>query len=299
MVFQSRVVAARRMPSASQKSEKQAPPGVPESFSQALSVVEKKARNLEKRKGKLDQYRDLYKSGKELNDDQKSAIQKYNEVVHSLEIVRDMQKQFAAINAETLKVLKKQWKREMTERKQHEVALYRELLQVQDLLANMGGDDVRQDFLHGRNRACVLSEENLNQLDGLYKMVSPSREPEEGDTGLESFAQQVAASAEHIYNLIEARPKGVLDTTYKDLRAVLTSIADSHYFDTEGASEEAAAAAAVAEGETKEEEEEEEEEEAAEEEGQQQEQQPQQETAGARRAFDICYCWRWMCVQCC
>ncbi|TRY73633.1 hypothetical protein TCAL_12957 [Tigriopus californicus] len=46
---------------------------------QALQIVEKKVRNLEKRKGKLDGYRADYQRGKTLNDDQKAAIAKYDE----------------------------------------------------------------------------------------------------------------------------------------------------------------------------------------------------------------------------
>ena len=47
---------------------------------QALQIVEKKVRNMEKRKAKLDVYRADYHRGKTLNDDQKSAIAKYDEV---------------------------------------------------------------------------------------------------------------------------------------------------------------------------------------------------------------------------
>ena len=45
---------------------------------QALAIVEKKVRNLEKRKGELDGYQEDKRRGKELNEDQKAAVAKYD-----------------------------------------------------------------------------------------------------------------------------------------------------------------------------------------------------------------------------
>ncbi|XP_023326680.1 caprin-1 [Eurytemora carolleeae] len=58
-----------------------APSPPPESsLNQALAIVEKKVRNLEKRKAKLDTYRESKAAGKALNEDQKLAVSKYDEV---------------------------------------------------------------------------------------------------------------------------------------------------------------------------------------------------------------------------
>ena len=54
----------------------------------------------------------------------------------------------------------------------------KELLTVQNLLDNMGSEDVRNDFVEGKRGAVKLSEENLNQLDELYKLISPTRDGE-------------------------------------------------------------------------------------------------------------------------
>lgn len=43
-----------------------------------LSLLEKKVRNLEKRKGKLDGYKKLVDAGQSLNDDQKVRLSKAN-----------------------------------------------------------------------------------------------------------------------------------------------------------------------------------------------------------------------------
>ena len=38
----------------------------------------------------------------------------------------------------------------------------------------MGSSDVRSDFLAGNNGAVVLSSDKLDQLDSVYKLVTPS-----------------------------------------------------------------------------------------------------------------------------
>jgi len=57
-----------------------------------LSVMEKKSRNLEKRKVKLDGYRLVVKQGGCLDPDQKAAVDKYDEVVGALNITKDLLK---------------------------------------------------------------------------------------------------------------------------------------------------------------------------------------------------------------
>jgi len=61
---------------------------------QALAIVEKKMRNLEKRKGKLDGYRESCAKGKPLNEDQKLAVSKYEEVIGTLEALKELNGQF-------------------------------------------------------------------------------------------------------------------------------------------------------------------------------------------------------------
>ncbi|GFU12595.1 caprin-1 [Nephila pilipes] len=64
------------MPSASTKLEKQTSMEAFDPIKQIVTIVEKKIRNLEKRKGKLDTYR--RGSQKELNEDQKHHLNEYD-----------------------------------------------------------------------------------------------------------------------------------------------------------------------------------------------------------------------------
>merc|ERR1712193_134309 len=84
----------------------------------------------------------------------------------------------------------------------------------------------------GTNGACPLTEENLTQLDDLYKLVTPTREEEK------SFADELQASAEHLARYVEGSDKEVLGTTYKDLRAIVEQIQECGYFDQQAAAEE-------------------------------------------------------------
>merc|ERR1711963_1283397 len=73
----------------------------------ALQTVEKKVRNLEKRKGKLDGYRESSRKGTELNADQQAAIAKYDEVMQNLEFARDLQNSFKNFVTEEERTKKK------------------------------------------------------------------------------------------------------------------------------------------------------------------------------------------------
>lgn len=194
---------------------------------QALTVVEKKVRNLEKRKGKLDVYKEEFSQGKELNEDQKNAIARYDSVVQSLDLARELQKQFHQIAHDAIKGMKKQAKREQMEKQLHELQRIREILKIQDTLSGMGDEATREDFLSGQNNAIVLTEENLDHLDKLYKMITPSHEVEEN--GL-TYEQQVVAASEHLVGLLDGRNKEILGTTYKEMKDLIFRIHDCGYF---------------------------------------------------------------------
>merc|ERR1712013_584706 len=78
----------------------------------ALAIVEKKVRNLEKRKGKLDAYRDTLQRGKSLNEDQQAAVAKYDEVIGTLEFARELSGQFTKLALDEAKDKKKMMKKE-------------------------------------------------------------------------------------------------------------------------------------------------------------------------------------------
>ncbi|XP_076316594.1 uncharacterized protein LOC143228957 isoform X1 [Tachypleus tridentatus] len=217
------------MPSASAKLEKQASVEASDPVKQIVTVLEKKVRNLEKRKGKLDGYRDELSHGKELNEDQLNAIGKYEQVVEVLDLAKDLQKNFFTIIQDAAKHQKKVAKREQLERQQQEMQKIKELLILQDILNRMGTEEVRSDFLSGSNGAFKLSENDLNNLDELFKLISPDRGSEEEEVA--PFEDQLTTCSEHVLYLVEGRNKELLGTTYKNLKELLSKIHESGYFD--------------------------------------------------------------------
>lgn len=193
---------------------------------QALLVLEKKVRNLEKRKGKLDGYKLKLKQGETLNADQQEAVDQYEVVDKTLLFARELAKQFTQVAAEVEKQKRKQQKREQIERSNNEIKRIGEILQLQNLLNELGTDEVRQDFLEGNNNAIVLTNEQLDTLDELYKLIAPSRENEEE----KPYHEQVAAASEHIVCLLDSKDKEVIGTTYPHLHELILKIQSCGYF---------------------------------------------------------------------
>lgn len=213
------------MPSASTKADVQASQDALDPIKKVLTVVDKKVRNLEKRKQKLDNYKEKQESGECLEHDQQVAVDRYGEVIQNLEFARDLQKQFNSINADAEKLMKKQAKREKSQLQIQECKRVREILTLQGLLDSLGSDNVRKDFQTGKHGAIVLTEENLDQLDELYKLISPSRD------GEKDYHESLSVAADHIVNLVDAKEKAVVGTTYKELKELLDLIAECGYFE--------------------------------------------------------------------
>lgn len=223
------------MPSASTKVEIPASSEALDPFKRVLTVVDKKVRNLEKRKLKLDLIKQKKDSGAILEKDQQVAVDKYGEVIQNLEFARDLQKQFQAISVDVEKLLKKQAKRGKSEKQLQEVKRVKEVLQLQGLLDSLGSETVRKDFQTGKHGAIVLTEENLDQLDELYKLISPTRD------GESDYLESLSEASEHIVSLLDAKDKPVVGTTsYKDLKELLDLISQCGYFEKAQATEEGA-----------------------------------------------------------
>jgi caprin-1 len=219
------------MPSACAKPETKASLEASETVKQCIVILEKKIRNLEKRKGKLESYQERQRGGDELNQDQLEAVARYDGVIQSLELARELQKNYQSMSSDIEKSSKKLAKREKFERTQRDVSRTKELLKLQSLLDSMGDETVRESFKNGTNGAMKLSEEQLEQLDEFYKLISPSRD--EGD-----FQVQVKAASEHLVNTLDGSEKAVLGTTYKALGEMITQIQECGYFE-QAASEKA------------------------------------------------------------
>ncbi|XP_051962746.1 caprin-1-like isoform X2 [Xyrauchen texanus] len=196
-----------------------------EALKQVLGVIDKKVRNMEKKKSKLDDYQTRKNKGERLNQDQLEALSKAQEVAHNLEFARELQKSFMALNAEIQKTVKKAARREQLKREEAERKRLKAVLEVQYLLDQLGEESVRGDLTQSSGEAPLLTESELTALDEFYKLIGPER-----DFSVR-LAEQFEEASMHLWELLEGRDKAVAGTTYKALKETLDKMLLSGYFD--------------------------------------------------------------------
>ncbi|KAK5927823.1 hypothetical protein CgunFtcFv8_012939 [Champsocephalus gunnari] len=198
--------------------------GQPEVMKQVLCVLDKKVRNMEKKKSKLDDYQVRKDKGENLNQDQLEALSKFQEIMHNLEFGRDLQKTFMTLGQDIQKAVKKTARREQLQREEAEQKRLKTILELQFLLDRLGEDAVRQDLKQGVSGS-LLTDADLASFDEFYKLVGPDR-----DQSIRLVDQYEEASV-HLWDLLDGRDKAVVGTTYKALRETLDQVLLSGYFD--------------------------------------------------------------------
>ncbi|XP_027137528.1 caprin-1a isoform X3 [Larimichthys crocea] len=197
-----------------------------EAMKQVLGVVDKKVRNMEKKKSKLDDYQAKKDKGERLNQDQLDALSKYQEIINNLEFARDLQKSFLALGQEVQKAVKKSARREQLQREEMEQRRLKTVLELQFLLDQLGDDSVRQELKRpDATGSSLLTDADLTSLDEFYKLVGPDRNYDV------RLTDQYEEPSLHLWDLLEGRDKAVAGTTYKSLKDILDKVLLSGYFD--------------------------------------------------------------------
>uniref|UniRef100_A0A3P9KSZ9 Cell cycle associated protein 1b n=1 Tax=Oryzias latipes TaxID=8090 RepID=A0A3P9KSZ9_ORYLA len=199
--------------------------GQSEVLKQVLCIIDKKVRNMEKKKSKLDDYSVKKNKGEGLNQDQLEALSKYQEVMNNLEFARELQKTFITLGQDIQKVVKKSARREQLVREEAEQRRLKTVLEVQFILDRLGDSAVRQDLKQGVCGSPLLTDEDLAAFDEFYKLVGPER-----DQNVRLTDQYDDASV-HLWDLLEGKDKAVVGTTYKALKETLDQVLLSGYFD--------------------------------------------------------------------
>ncbi|XP_039867280.1 caprin-1a isoform X2 [Simochromis diagramma] len=197
-----------------------------EAMKQIIGVIDKKVRNMEKKKSKLDDYQARKNKDERLNQDQLEALAKYQEINNNLEFARELQKSFLALGQEIQKAVKKSARREQLQREETEQRRLKSVLELQYLLDQLGEDGVRQDLKHpDASGAPLLTDAELSSLDEFYKLVGPERNYDV------RLTRQYEEASLHLWELLEGRDKAVAGTTYKSLKETLDKVLQSGYFD--------------------------------------------------------------------
>uniref|UniRef100_H3CVH1 Cell cycle associated protein 1a n=1 Tax=Tetraodon nigroviridis TaxID=99883 RepID=H3CVH1_TETNG len=197
-----------------------------ETMKQIFNVIDKKVRNMEKKKSKLDDYQTKKNKGERLNQDQLEALTKYQEVINNLEFARELQKSFVTLGQEVQKAVKKTARREQLQREEMEQRRLKTVLELQFILDQLGEDNVRQALKRAdASGAPLLTDADLTSLDEFYKLVGPERNYDM------RLADQYEQASLHLWELLEGRDKAVAGTTYKSLKETLHKVLCSGYFD--------------------------------------------------------------------
>ncbi|XP_056368926.1 caprin-2 isoform X1 [Oenanthe melanoleuca] len=191
-----------------------------------LICLKHKIRNIEKKKLKLEDYKDRLKKGETLNQDQLEAVEKYDEVVHNLEFAKELQKTFSGLSQDLLKAQKKAQRRESLLKLEAEKKKLRTILQVQYVLQNFTQEHVQKDFKGGMNGAIYLPSKELDYLIRFAKLTCPER-----NENL-SVEDQMEQSSLYFWDLLEGSEKPVVGTTYKHMKDLLAKLLDSGYFES-------------------------------------------------------------------
>ncbi|XP_069807135.1 caprin-2 [Dendropsophus ebraccatus] len=185
-----------------------------------------KIRNIEKKKVKLEDYRDRLSNGEVLNQDQLEAVEKYTEVIHNLEFAKDLQKVFASLSQDLIKAQKKALRREHVQKTEAEKKRLRTVLQIQYLLQSFCQDHVQQDFKEGINGAMYITSKELESLSKFSKLICHKRFQH---MSLEDEMDQLSV---YLWNLLEGNEKTVAGTNYKYLKDLVSRMLDCGYFES-------------------------------------------------------------------
>ncbi|XP_075164251.1 cell cycle associated protein caprin family member [Haematobia irritans] len=193
-----------------------------------FTTIEHKIRNLEKRKTKLEGYRALDATGKELSTEQRAAVNKYDAVCATLEFARDLVKQMQQFAKDAEKEQKKQARKDLIAKAQAETVKIREVLIIQNILSCFTDEAVRNDFLAGEHGAAKMEQSELDIIEK-FCMDVQTRRPETAEDV--PFATSAQKAAEIFSMTIDARPKQYGETTYENVNRVFHRIQECDYLD--------------------------------------------------------------------
>jgi hypothetical protein len=194
-----------------------------------VNLVDKKVRNLEKRKTKLETLKAISEEGKSLDKDQKAAVEKIASVDEQLAVLKDLQKSIVSVQQESMKQKKKQLKAEQQQQKgsqrEHMLKGISHALKITSAL-NLIDDTAKEDLKEGRNGAPHFSDLELGALDQFYQLVNPHR------SGEEPFDPLLSEASQHLILCFEGSPREVPEAegmTYESVARMLSTLEDSGY----------------------------------------------------------------------
>ncbi|KAG8438461.1 hypothetical protein GDO86_004869 [Hymenochirus boettgeri] len=194
-----------------------------------LICLKHKIRNIEKKKVKLEDYRDRLNNGEELNQDQLEAVEKYEEVIHNLEFAKDLQKTLNGLGQELLKTQKKALRREHALNVEEEKKRLRTVLQIQYVFQALRQDHVLKDLKEGQNGAANLAPKEFDLITKFANLVCPKHLLHM------RLEEQMNQCTIYFWNLLEGTEKQIAGSTckinFKQLKVMVNKLLDCGYFE--------------------------------------------------------------------
>nr|CAB3227608.1 rngi RNA granule protein invertebrate uncharacterized LOC100179738 [Phallusia mammillata] len=189
-----------------------------------LTVIEKKVRNLDKRKVKLDSYRKILTEGGMLDPDQEIAVNKYNEVVGSINFAKELLQGFTFVADEITKARRKVEKKELMQREDSFKQMAQYVVKVENVLKLLFNcEKVRSDLLKGDKK--LLAEEECEQLLQFYETcIMPSTTPKI------NFLDNINDIGNYLLLTYDASHEAVCGTTYHHIHQVMDRLLNSEFF---------------------------------------------------------------------
>jgi len=210
------------------------PPEQPEFVKQTLIIIEKKVRNLDKRRLKLEEYKESARKGAKLNEDQLNAVAKFDEVIRTLELTKELEKQFVGLANDTMKQQKKQMKKEQLEREELLKEKLRDGHRYLSLLNTFSDQTVRSEFL-SEAKGSRVTEAELQHLDEFNKLIEPCTPGAKSETAAVEYA-------DHLSALVDGKNKPVPSmtntVTYNELKKLFERLLSDSYWTEQPTEEE-------------------------------------------------------------
>ena len=104
------------------------------------------------------------------------------------------------------------------------------MLTIQETLLRLANTTVRNDFLKGKNGACLVNSSEMELLTKFQKHVQLVRPTYSNEL---SFSASAKLAAEHLCNVIDARPRPFVDSgeNYDKVKELLEKIKGCGYFE--------------------------------------------------------------------
>ncbi|CAL9681978.1 unnamed protein product [Knipowitschia caucasica] len=189
-----------------------------------LICLKHKVRNLEKKKIKLEEYRLKLNHGAQLNPDQMASLLKYEEVTHHLSFALELQHKLDALTHNLLRAQRKAQRKQQVALSHSQRSRLSTVLHMQQVLLALDRDQVQTDLVSGLHQAPRVQVQTLHQLDQLRPLLGVTR-----DYSL-SLTAQMQRAAGLFMDLLDAKDKPVIGSTFKSLKEELSVLLDSPYF---------------------------------------------------------------------